>query len=265
MALRHYIPQAYLRKFLDPKNGRLAVCEKETFSRTCKPIVQICSEQDFFAINGIEEFLKNGEESKLVYKNGLYVDKDCLEDELSKLETEIGRILKKIISHASFNSINKNELIFLLQWAAWLRVATPATRNLLKEKYPDIANVHINGFIAWHAKICPVFILRTWGVMVTAKSLFTGDCPVCIRCSKPRDVVVTDLITLANYPIIFPLAPNLLLIGEPNNYRSFQVMKTIKANDELVRHVNTLMFLNSNQIIATDQAEINKFIEEFES
>ena len=111
-------------------------------------------------------------------------------------------------------------------------------------------------FIDWHTRMKPIVITKTWKLLSCENSfLITSDRPVNVNKSlkSPKDVV-----NLSNSMIIFPLSPNLILIGVPNDKRGFFVIKEPgKIDYQDVVFFNQITFDNARQLVlATDKATL---------
>ncbi len=254
----HYVPQFYLKKFLDTTKGQLFVLEKKSLNIKMEPIKKICSEKDFFQIDGIEECAKGLGLEHIKDDRGIKITKDYFENELSKKESHISTILNLIISSNSFDQINKEELWYFLEWVAFLYIANPSTKSLLQQRDPLGSETSRNGgIISWHEKIKMVFLARTWGLAVSKKQLFTSDRPVVLH-QKIQNPV--DLIELGKTEIYFPLSPQHLLIGKPNNNLKFEALKLKEELPEQVSSfVNRLLYDNAEQkLLATRLEALNE-------
>lgn len=248
----HYVPQFYLTGF--ETQGQLTVLNKETNKIFRSSTQKICAESDFFTITGLELINKE----KLINIDIKDLNPNLLEDQLSKYESKVSPILRKIIKQCSFSEIDINDICFLLNWITWIYSANPHTKQIFQQKYPALSNAYIGKFMSSYEKNLPFFLARTWGIMKMDQPLFTGDYPVCIINKKDRTLVASS--DLANSPIFFPISTTLLLIGKPNSNRKFNVvMETKLADKNFVKFANKVMFTNSNQIIAKDKNHIERF------
>lgn len=248
----HWLSQFYLNGFIDRKYGRLTVFDKISQRISYKAVDNLCSEKDFFALDGIEKSLLYDE---------MPVDEYILEREISKLEHDVALILKSIREMSSFKDLTKSDIDVLLAWTTWMLIANPDTRKIpIKHNSLGTKTQHMGAFIDWYARLKPVVVAKTWILHVSEDPiLITSDRPISLNRSlaNPKDVIA-----LSKSMIVFPLSPKLLLIGIPNDKRGFFVMKEpSKIGSQDIDFFNQITFDNARQLVlATDKAIIGPIL-----
>jgi hypothetical protein len=245
---RHYISSLYLKGFLvNHKSGKLVVFEKPSMSKKWKPINQICGEPNFFDLDGVEEFLRDNHLESYTDKNGIKLTRLLVENELSKHETEVGRILPSIRQDTNFDRLNREDLIFILQWIAWLYIANPSTKIIFMQKQSMASNTSFcNYLISLHQKIIPFFQAKTWGLGISQDLLLTSDRPV-ILLENSSNLLSYE--RLSKSVVLFPISPKLMLIGTPNLARTLLIMKPKHLTQDQSFFCNYQTYKNAKEIV----------------
>ncbi len=125
------------------------------------------------------------------------------------------------------------------------------------QKYPWFSNTQICGaFINWTEKIQKSVLAKFWGL---------GFCDEDLLISSDRPVFVSsklktpeDIDGLVNSSIYFPLSPNLILIGTPNNKRHCLIMKAKRLAEIQVNTFNTITFINARSVVIANNESLIK-------
>lgn len=259
---RHYVSQFYLKSFTI--NGRLSLFSRKALYKPlirCESVGKICGEPDFFAFDGVDEFLKNVNFKKK-QKDKTLLTKDILENLISKLEREVSIIIKKIIKNNSINTLDTTEQSLLLQWLSWMYVANPKTKTMLRKRDPEGFNTSAcGGFISLHNKAMKHFRARTWVLGATQQPLLTSDYPVAVT---PPINFVMDFTALSRAMIYFAITSNLLLIGFPNEERALKGWTIPNAwSNKITFQANYAIWANSDKyLIGQKPTDIEFFIKQ---
>ena len=240
----HYIPRLYWRGF---GKGQVAIMDKKTLQQSSRHMDKICVEGDFFTI-------EEAEEASRYY--GVEIKESVLDEQIGIYETRVGQILKKIREANSFDTIHsKDDIVFLIEWMAWLFIANPDTKEFFAHENRDkfwTKNTVLSSFIYWHEKIMPFFLARNWGLRTSKYPLITSDRPVSL---DKKIVNIRDIEGLSRATISIALSSDLLLVGTPNKGRSFLVMKTCELSEELANFSNLNSFMNAKSLLIARDIE----------
>jgi len=245
---QHYLPQTYLKSFhISPKNGNVWIYNKKTKKIYYRPSKKIFSKKDFFTLHGAEEALKYYGE-KISKDNNKY----SMEQELQKMESKIGRILKKLKEQGH---IDQNEIKTIIEWAAWIHTVTNAVNNNNIQKLPNHQKTEI--LIDIFEKILPIFESKNWKIGIAEKkeNLFSSDKPISLFDIKS----LNNNINLSNALISFPLTNKTLLIGSPAKKIQFLPCKPVPK--EIILLANFLTYSQSEKlVIINDKVEMENFL-----
>lgn len=260
MVWSHYVPQFYIRRFginekqtarLDKKTGKLLEVSIESF----------CAEDDFFSFDSdslinLPWYLR-------------WIDKDLIERNLANfIEGPVDLIIKKIEAKESLEAVSENEMLMLLEWAAWLFIANPTSialksiKDLTDEFHNTEFSKHSNTdrlkiFCDLHQRVTPIFQMRGWVLQRIDSQhglLMSSDRPVMLG---GQSLAVAP--SLQEHTIFIPLSPRLLLIGN-NDSRWGYASQPFESRQEASTLVNILTYEKSYRFVfASSLEEIKGF------
>jgi Protein of unknown function (DUF4238) len=217
MTYGHYVPQLHIRHF-GINEKQTARFDKKTDRKIVVSIESFCGEDDYFSFD----------ESSLTdlpwYLR--WIDKDLIERRLAQfIEGPVSSILKILITEKTLKALSEQEILMLLEWLAWLFIANPQsmaissiesiTNRFKNIDYKNLSQTErLKTFIDLHAQITPVFQQRGWLLQVIEPHhgrLISSDRPVLIGGKS-----LQELPQLSSHTILFPLSPELVLIGDNN-------------------------------------------------
>jgi len=257
----HYVPQFYIRYF--------GINEKQTirYDRKTGVIIPVsiesfCGEEDFFSFD--KESLNN------LPKHLRWIDKDLVETQLAvHIEGPVDSILKKIIQNGSLSSVSMNEILMLLEWAAWIFIANPTSlaihsiscitdrfKNIDRSKLTNTERLQL--FTDLHKEITPVFQQRGWLLQLIDPEhghLLSSDRPVMLGGKS-----LQESIQLSNQTIFFPLSPSLLLVGNNNPVWGY-ASKPLESKKEAALLSNILVLDQAYRyVFAADRNDIDSLL-----
>ena len=264
MVYGHYVPQLHLRNFgLNEK--QTARFDKKTGQQKIVSIESFCGEEDFFAfdensLTGLPWYLQ-------------WIDKDLIERELSRsVEGPVSSILETIIKERTLKAVSKENVLMLLEWIAWLFIANPQSVALksiesITNRFKDIdyeklsQTERLKAFIELHYEITPIFQKRGWLLQVIDRQhgrLISSDRPVLIGGKS-----LQELPQLWSQTIIFPLSPEMVLIGNNNPTWGF-ASEPLESRSEMALMANILTLDQSYRFIyGADMADLDNFFDIF--
>lgn len=245
MQNHHYIPELYLKGFLG-NFEKLTEIDKQLLTVKIKPIKKICALKDFFKLEGAENLKFDGQD----------VDELLMEKELASLESDVAKILNKLLQGEDLALLSTEECKYLLTWICWLMVANPNNlKYYLNEDLKTNTQI-ISAFISWHEKLSPIFFARDWMLMISDNYIVTSDNPVCLKqkLNSPKDIA-----GLSHNEILFPISKKHAIIGRPNINRSFQIYHSKHMNDHESLFINKTIYENANRyVICSEKSMIKK-------
>ncbi len=258
---QHYVPKVYWQGFAK-NNGKVQVLEKSALSIPDMSIsdilkeeakysyrlnvINICVKKHFFTLDGATDAEKH---------YGIELQELSLEYKLGVYETEIGSILTTIRQEKSLASLDKESLLFLIDWVTWLFVANPETKVFFEAKNQGQhwTNVMaISNFINCHKKLVPFFRARKWQLGTSKYPLITSDRPVNL---DKRIVNIQDISGLSNAIVSIVLSPQLILVGVPNSLCLQIEMKPRELNQVAADFSNTNNCLMARKFVVSDSLE----------
>lgn len=217
MPYRHYVPQFHLRNFgLNKK--QTARFDKKTGQKQVVSIESFCGENDYFALD------ENSLTNLPWYLR--WIDKDLIERRLSQfVEGPVSSILEILITEKTLEVLFEKEMLMLFEWLAWLFIANPQSMAIssigsITNRFKNIDYIKLSqterlkAFVDLHEQITPIFQKRGWILQIIEPHhgrLISSDRPVMIGGKS-----LQELPQLLSQAIIFPLSPQLVLIGNNN-------------------------------------------------
>lgn len=249
MTWGHYVPQFYIRNF-GINQKQTARLDKKTGIKAAVAIESFCAEENYFSFD--EESLAN------LPEHLRWIDKDLIERQLaSGIEGPIASILQSIINAKSLASVSKDEILMLLEWAAWIFIASPTSLAInsirgITENFKEIECSKLNKterletFNKLHQMITPIFQKRGWILQLIDPKhgcLLSGDRPVMLGGKS-----LQEPIELPNQTILLPLSPELLLVGNNNPVWGY-ASKPLNSTKEASLMSNILTLDHSHRFI----------------
>ncbi len=261
MPFSHYVPQFYIRNFgLNEK--QTARFDKKTGQKKVVPIESFCGETDYFAFD--KESLDN------LPKHLQWIHQDSIENLLgSDIEGPVSSILKTLIAERTLQAISESNIRMLLEWGAWMFIANPQSIALssietITNHYLDIDHTKLSKterlklFIDLHEQITPIFQKRGWILQLIDPNhgyLLSSDRPVMVGGRS-----LQELPQLSNQTIIFPLSPQLVLIGNSNPIWGY-ASKPLESTKEASLMTNILTLAQSFRFIfGADMSDIDNLV-----
>jgi hypothetical protein len=249
MTYGHYVPQLHLRNFgLNKK--QTARFDKKTGQKIIAPIKSFGGEDDYFA------FDENSLTDLPWYLR--WIDKNLIERQLAQfIEGPVGTILKTLIMEKTLEALSTEEILMLLEWLAWLFIANPQSMAIssiesITNRFKNIDYIKLSkterlkAFVDLHEQITPIFQKRGWILQVIEPHhgrLISSDRPVMIGGKSMQ-----ELPQLSSQTIIFPLSPQLVLIGNNNPIWGY-ASKPLTSRKETSLMINILTLDQSYRFI----------------
>lgn len=244
---QHYVSQFFLKEF--ETQNQIHVLDKTNNKIFLTSPRNMCSEFDFFALD----------------ENFDLCNKNFIEEELSKIESNIEPIVTNIRNQNSLESIKNDDFLSLIEWIAWIFIANPAYKaNLhsmieaVQSKTPQTISLNntniLTILINTHAKIVNHFRNRFWILCVIEPengSLVTSDRPVNLLGTTVDEIVGLDAGIL-----YCPISPQLLLLSKKIGPCGFRLKPFNKYSVAQLKISNNLSFTKSNRFIIANNSKI---------
>jgi hypothetical protein len=249
MAYHHWVPR-FLMRIFGVNEKQIARFDKRTGEKKIVPISSFCGEEGYFAFD--DRDLDN----LPWYCRDL--DKNTIEKLLGQhIEGPLSSKLEILNTEKTLEAISESDLRMILEWAAWMFIANP--HSIALSSIQSFANSFNNIdfskltqkdklklFVQLHELIFPVFLERGWILQQISSShgrLLSSDRPVMIG-----GISLNESPNLSNQTILFPISPNLLLVGNNESSRGY-ASKPLESTKNAALMTNILTFHQANRFI----------------